>query len=275
MPLPLVGGSAPSLLGVFILRYDMYMSDSRIRTATKYVVVHHSVTPQEWGMKQTMELIKSAHKNAGLAYDGFPAYHYIIGNDWACEGRPENTVGYHAGVWSINLESVAVCLVGNFNENKLTSYQKSELQRILKKWTGQYDIELDHVKLHRELKATACPGNNITKDLIYQLLKDTVMEDQLKRKIEELTAQVKRLHAEVRKLTAEVHKWQGEAKTRQDAVVVRDAEIAELNGVVDRKEKVIVQLQKEIDELRTTPVGDLDEVELRGFLNWLRRIWRA
>ncbi len=140
------------------------------RLYTSKIVTHHSVTPQDWDMKRTVDLILLSHKQRGLAYDGNIAYHFLIGKDWTYQGRPINSVGYHAGNWLVNLSSVAICLAGNFNVDKPTKYQEKELVRLVNEIKCKYSLKNEAIKLHREIHATACPGMNITNDYILGLL---------------------------------------------------------------------------------------------------------
>jgi hypothetical protein len=144
-----------------------------LKLYTNKIVVHHAVMPQDWPQAKAMSAILSAHRSAGLAYDGRIAYHWVIGDGWTAQGRPDNTVGYHAGNWLVNLSSVAICLMGNFNDNKLTPYQTKWLTEKLWDYMADYNLNRSAIKLHRNISATACPGRNIDLPLIYDLLDDT------------------------------------------------------------------------------------------------------
>ncbi len=128
------------------------------RLLTTTLVIHHSVTPQNWDQQPTVDLILQSHIARGLAYDGHIAYHLLVGKDWTYVGRPINSVGYHAGNWLVNLSSIAICLVGNFNNDMPTPWQEQELRKYL---TLYKNLSL---KLHKEvrLQPTACPGDHIT-----------------------------------------------------------------------------------------------------------------
>lgn len=134
------------------------------RLYTSSLVIHHSVTPQKWSEKKTVDLIQRSHKQRGLAYDGLIAYHYLFGKDWTYVGRPAQSVGYHSGSWLTNQTSIALCLVGNFNVDTPTPWQEGEL----KKYLGLYRHLT--IKLHREVKSTACPGLNLTRAYLGSLL---------------------------------------------------------------------------------------------------------
>lgn len=158
------------------------------RFYTDKIVVHHSVTPQDWDQAKTLDLITRSHKNRGLAYDGNPAYHVIIGKNWQALVRPEDSVGYHSGSWWTNRTSLAVCLVGNFNVDNPTDYQLAKLSDQLKSWKKKYNVQRSKILLHRNIKSTACPGMKITQDTITDLLKEDL--DSLRKSINGVFRQV-------------------------------------------------------------------------------------
>lgn len=117
------------------------------------IVLHHSVTPQSWDKTQTMNNIKGSHS-------GVSPYHRVIGKDWVFTDTNMLEVKFHAGNYPVNLESVAVCLAGNFVNDTLTAHQVNQLRATLKEWMLKYGIKRANIKLHREvrLSPTACPG---------------------------------------------------------------------------------------------------------------------
>lgn len=117
------------------------------------IVLHHSVTPQDWDFAKTMANIKGSH-------GGVSPYHRVIGKDWMYVDPNMQEVKYHAGNYPVNLVSVGVCLAGNFVNDTLTAYQKNTLRTVLKQLMQQYGIKRANIKLHREvrLQPTACPG---------------------------------------------------------------------------------------------------------------------
>jgi len=135
------------------------------RLATRYIVVHHSVTPRSWDMQKTLTVIGNSHKDRRLlAGQGMTAYHLMISGNWTAITRPEDSVGYHANNYPVNLTSYAVCLTGNFQVDNLTKYQKNRLEGEIRRLKALYP----NVKVigHREASSTACPGRNITPEYI-------------------------------------------------------------------------------------------------------------
>ena len=139
------------------------------RLYTNKIVVHHTVMPQNMDRVSAMDQILRTHRNNGLAYDGQIAYHFVIGNDWEEFGRSLNSVGYHAGHWLTNLSSVAVAMMGNFENDRLNKYQEDRLRNRMQYWADLYNLGRSNIIVHRDVKATACPGRNIDHTKVTEL----------------------------------------------------------------------------------------------------------
>jgi len=138
------------------------------RTATNYLVAHHTAGPQ---MQDTDEIWQE-HISAG---DDGIAYHYVIkGDGTVVRGRPRYTVGAHAH--GVNFESIGIVLEGNFqpgydNYVQPTAEQITSLKELLGELKGIYPDA--KVIGHRDVSsisgnpgdATACPG-----DTLYEML---------------------------------------------------------------------------------------------------------
>lgn len=164
------------------------------RQKTTTIVVHHSVTPQEWDSAKTMANIKGSH-------DGTSPYHRVIGYNWQWSDPNQLEVKFHAGNYPVNLESIAVCMSGDFTKNDLKDYQKKQLTATLKTWMQQYGVKRANIKLHREvrLSPTACPGK-IDQALISILLEEsmTCPEELIQAQLE-----IVQLNTELGRVTAE------------------------------------------------------------------------
>ncbi len=87
-------------------------------------------------------------------------YHYIIdpaGRIW--EGRPLKWQGAH--VEKNNEHNLGVMLMGNFDEQRPTTAQLRSLESFVVAQMRLYNISVNRLYTHRELKATACPGRNL------------------------------------------------------------------------------------------------------------------
>jgi hypothetical protein len=91
-----------------------------------------------------------------------PSAHYGIGLDGRLvQWLPETVTAYHAGVYSWNQRSVSIEHEDNGNNQIVRSdalYEKSA--QLVAEISMAHGIPLDreHVKMHRDVKATACPG---------------------------------------------------------------------------------------------------------------------
>jgi N-acetyl-anhydromuramyl-L-alanine amidase AmpD len=125
------------------------------------VVLHHSAT--HGGNAAAFERNHRA-RLGGLAY------HFIIGNgSGAADGAVE--VGYrwrdqipgpHTKNQELNLESIAICLVGDLETGVPTKKQMAALLELLEKLCREGQIPADRIRSHREVDPeTLCPGRGL------------------------------------------------------------------------------------------------------------------
>src|SRR5262245_45127729 len=138
--------------------------------AFKSVVLHHSAT--HGGSAAAFERNHRA-RLGGLAY------HFIIGNgSGAADGTVE--IGYrwrdqipgpHTKNQDVNLESIAICLVGDLEAGAPTKKQMVALLNLLEKVCREGQIPADRVRSHREVDVeTLCPGRGLPMDAIRSAL---------------------------------------------------------------------------------------------------------
>src|SRR5687767_8348430 len=136
------------------------------KPAFQSIVIHHSAT----------------HGGSAAAFErnhrsrlGGLAYHFIIGNgSGAADGTVE--IGYrwrdqipgpHTKKQDVNLESIAVCLVGDLEAGAPTKKQMVALMDLLEKVCREGQISADRVRSHREVDVeTLCPGRGLPMDSI-------------------------------------------------------------------------------------------------------------
>lgn len=131
--------------------------------AWRYIVVHHSATPNGSAAKFDIE-----HRAKGWDELG---YHFVIDNG---QGGPDGRIeigsrwfkqkhGAHAKTPDerFNQFGIGICLVGNFENTKPTSAQYRELAELVAWLQDRYDIPSENVIGHNDTKPTACPGKNL------------------------------------------------------------------------------------------------------------------
>ena len=105
------------------------------------------------------EQIHASHLRQGWSGIG---YHYVIRKDGTVElGRPEWAVGAHAHGFNWNTIGIHVC--GNFELATPTPAQIESLAYLVGWLCDKYGLtpDADRVVGHRDLMATACPGQQL------------------------------------------------------------------------------------------------------------------
>lgn len=119
------------------------------RRSTSRIILHHAAAS-----KCSAQQIHSWHLANGWVGIG---YHFLVRKDGSVyRGRPEDTVGAHAG--NNNYDSIGVCFEGNF---------MTETMPIIQKWAGQELVQylkdkygISKVQKHSDVNATGCPGTH-------------------------------------------------------------------------------------------------------------------
>lgn len=118
------------------------------RQGTRYILVHHSASDHGDAFE-----INRWHLDKGWSGIG---YHYVILKDGTIQrGRPEYAVGAQC-YGQRNYDSIAICLIGNFEKYAPTKEQMKSLIWLIKDIRGRYG-ELP-VQRHSDHQSTACPG---------------------------------------------------------------------------------------------------------------------
>ncbi|MEO1996166.1 MAG: peptidoglycan recognition family protein [Planctomycetaceae bacterium] len=132
----------------------------------KYLVLHHTASAGG-----NVDSIHEAHvqrkDKQGRPWKGI-GYHFVIGNgDGMADGAIEPTFrwreqmhGAHAGVPDYNNSGIGIVLVGNFETQKPTAAQVASVQRLVRALALEYGISAENIIGHRDVKATACPGQH-------------------------------------------------------------------------------------------------------------------
>ncbi len=144
------------------------------------VVIHHTAETGVKNGRTADEVMRAIYRYHTVSRGwGDIGYHYIIAPDGTIfEGRAggDKVVGGH--VYCNNVGTIGVALMGNFNQDDPTGPQIVALGKLLPRLAQKYELDLTtessfHGKKtsnllgHRDLGATACPGN-----FMYALLPD-------------------------------------------------------------------------------------------------------
>ncbi|MGI9101340.1 MAG: peptidoglycan recognition protein family protein [Terriglobales bacterium] len=140
------------------------------------IVIHHT-GPLTNGDPVTLPLLEEFHKERGFGafYYGHVyhvGYHYVIFPDGrVIPARPEHLRGAHAQHYN---NFLGIVLVGDFSskDNRRgqhglqapTEAQLASLVLLCRRLEKRYGISLHHVRAHRELSPTLCPGDRFPWD---------------------------------------------------------------------------------------------------------------
>jgi len=150
------------------------------------IVLHHSLTPKKVSLNNCVRSFNRTHKERlhpnpnTLGYH--IAYHYLVhATEGVIQTRGENEAGWHASNLEVNNSSIAVCLIGNMDEEKPSKKQLKDLEALIADIRTRHEIK--EINGHRVFAPQkSCPGKNISDKYIRSLLiKKETMSDKYKK----------------------------------------------------------------------------------------------
>lgn len=119
------------------------------RSVTRRIILHHAAA-----VTCTAQQIHQWHLANGWAGIG---YHFFVRKDGRIyRGRPEDTVGAHAG--NNNYDSIGICFEGSFDREQMNEVQRTAGAELVAYLKQKYGITT--VQRHSDVNATGCPGGN-------------------------------------------------------------------------------------------------------------------
>jgi hypothetical protein len=152
----------------------------------QFIVIHHTATHQG-----TLESITRGHRLRLHTEDA--GYHFIINNGQA-EGTRDGQItptprwyGQRGGAHCLvdrhpefNSGGIGIALVGHFNQYRPSANQMASLERLVILLRARYEIPLDCIYGHGELKNTECPGRLFPLDQFLLDLRRTYIQERIK-----------------------------------------------------------------------------------------------
>ena len=129
-----------------------------------FIAVHHSQRKID-SVKRIRDLHIKINKWEDIGY------HYLIDKkDKIHVGRSEKFIGAH--VFGHNKNSVGICLIGNFDEEKPTKAQIRTLIKFLKNKIKKFKIPIKNILGHREFSGVTktCPGKFVDMGKIREII---------------------------------------------------------------------------------------------------------
>ena len=141
----------------------------------KHIVIHHSGTSLGSGKNIDRYHREERHMENGLAY------HFVIGNGNGMKdggiyigGRWKKQIeGGHLAIHSLNLNSIGICLIGNFEKERPSARQLNSLEALVRYLQEATGLPNDAVTTHKLIhpKHTLCPGRRFPTDAFIVRLK--------------------------------------------------------------------------------------------------------
>ncbi len=141
----------------------------------KYLIVHHTggtdANPLADTSNQPFETVNGYHRvrfgedvKSSLGF--FIGYHYFIGKDGlVTRGRDDEDEGVHCNQVedgkSLNLQSIGICLAGNFDVTEPTKAQAESLRQLLRDKCQQWNIPAKSIYPHRHWAPKTCYGRRL------------------------------------------------------------------------------------------------------------------
>lgn len=138
------------------------------------IVFHHSATPSSIGLQDSLRSFDYNHKTRIWSPKSklwrHVTYHFVIaanGNHAQC--RDINEPWRHASNLAVNNSSIAICLIGNFENESPTQAQYEKCWKIINRLQKELWIKLE-LKFHNEYANKKCPWANFDVSMVKSAL---------------------------------------------------------------------------------------------------------
>lgn len=155
-------------------------------TNPEYLITHHGADARKLTLLEMKNIYQRTHyENLYKKYDQprdvhnpYPdiAYHVLVGTDGWELCRDFSIEGYHASNYQVNLNSLAICLTGNYDSDHLTA-EMEQYYREAVAWVKKEVPSLKYCNGHRAYANKSCPGGTITDAFIKEVFDEPLPPD--------------------------------------------------------------------------------------------------
>ncbi len=147
----------------------------------KYIIIHHSATE-----RGSLRVFDRVHREDRHFKHG-AGYHFIIcnGTFGKADGQLEvsrrwikQLNGAHCRAGGMNEIGIGICVVGNFNGQRVSKKQFASLVNLVTNLSIKHNIPLANIEGHKNVKgaSTECPGKNFPWKPLISALQDRGVE---------------------------------------------------------------------------------------------------
>lgn len=149
-------------------------------TNPQYLITHHGADSRLLTLDEMRRIYQQTHyTNLYLKYDqprssgDYPdiAYHILVGSDgWEWQRDP-SIEGYHASNYPVNINSLAICISGNYDRMELSPKMEQFYREAVADAKSKFP-SLIHCNGHRAYANKSCPGGSVTDNFIKSVFDD-------------------------------------------------------------------------------------------------------
>lgn len=136
----------------------------------KRIIWHHSADKSDGPQFDKINKYHKSRKFPNSSLGFYVGYHYVIEqNGDTVQARTPTEIGAHDT--GENLNSIGICLAGDFTTSQPTEHQAAAAARLVHRLCTDFKIPITRVEPHRWDDDTACPGAALPDNwLIHQYL---------------------------------------------------------------------------------------------------------
>jgi len=168
------------------------------------IVLHHSggtptASKSDITGEQRFKVIKKEqHARAVVAGWGenyVMDYHFVVGQTGKIfTGQPIENPSWHATNYQVNLASIGICLLGDFEKTTPPKAQVDALIDLMIDLIKKYKIPIKNIKKHKDIVNTDCPGKYFPFGKIIEEVKSEMsLEDDYQKEKEDAKITMQRL----------------------------------------------------------------------------------
>ena len=169
-----------------------------------FLILHHSggtptASKSDITGEQRFKIIKKEqHAHAVVAGWGenyVMDYHFVVGQTGKIfTGQPIENPSWHATNYQVNLASIGICLLGDFEKTTPPKAQVDALIDLMIDLIKKYKIPIKNIKKHKDIVNTDCPGKYFPFGKIIEEVKSEMsLEDDYQKEKEDAKITMQRL----------------------------------------------------------------------------------
>lgn len=149
----------------------------------EYLITHHGADARLLTLDEMFRIYQDTHfeslykrYNQPRSSGEYPdiAYHILVGTDGWAYARNLDLEGYHASNYPVNMNSIAICISGNYDTQTLSPQMEMYYREAVATIRKQIP-SLKYCNGHRAYSSKSCPGGTITDEFIKEVFDSAVV----------------------------------------------------------------------------------------------------